>query len=151
MSNLMKNFFAELVKSTTFTTKVSIVKTTLHEWLCEQVYPDPVFRLKLQKVVHMFVMREIDNAKIHKLVETVDSSKKLSPHQIDYLINAFLNNCSVKLILQRFVQGDIISDDELSFMSTFLVRQMDEAYQLPHHHHHHHHNNYNNHNHINSQ
>ncbi|AGA16226.1 hypothetical protein [Thysanoplusia orichalcea nucleopolyhedrovirus] len=131
MSNLMKNFFTELVKSTTFTTKVSVVKTTLNNWLCEQVYPDKDFSLKLRRVVGMFLNNEIENVKIYKLVDTVDSQKKLSARQVDFLINALLNNVSVTFTLHRFVEDNVLTQDELSFMANFLVTKMDEAYQLP--------------------
>ncbi|AAC63747.1 Ac75-like protein [Bombyx mandarina nucleopolyhedrovirus] len=131
MSNLMKNFFTELVKSTTFTTKVSVVKTTLSDWLCEQVYPDKDFSLKLKRVINMFLNDEIENDKIYKLVETVDSSNKLSRRQVDFLIHALLNNVSVTFTLHRFVDDNVLTQDELSFLANFLVTKLDEAYQLP--------------------
>lgn len=127
----MKNFFTELVKSTTFTTKVSVVKTTLSDWLCEQVYPDKDFSLKLKRVINMFLNDEIENDKIYKLVETVDSSNKLSRRQVDFLIHSLLNNVSVTFTLHRFVDDNVLTQDELSFLANFLVTKLDEAYQLP--------------------
>ncbi|AVA31162.1 ac75 [Oxyplax ochracea nucleopolyhedrovirus] len=131
MSSLMKNFFSELIKSTTFTGKVTVVKTTLQEWLYDQVYPDAVFKNKLQQFVSKFISNQFKSYEIYNFVEAVDSANKLSPHQIDFLFNAILNNYSVKLILQRFTFGEYITDDELSLIATFLVTEMDRAYQLP--------------------
>ncbi|USC25923.1 hypothetical protein [Palpita vitrealis nucleopolyhedrovirus] len=131
MSHLMKNFFTELVKSTTFTTKVSVVKTALSQWLSEQVYPDKDFHLKLKLVLKMFINNKIENDKIYTLVQTVDSSKRLNRQQVDFLIRALTHNISVMFILQKFVDDNVLTDDQLGFLSNFLVTKMDEAYQLP--------------------
>lgn len=129
----MKTFFAELVKSTTFTAKVSVVKTTLHEWLRDHVYQDDAFRFKLQEVLYMFITHQISNEQIYMLVEKMDMANKLKPLQVDYLINAFSNSCSARQIVQNFVRGETLADDELGFIASFLVREIDEAYKLPQH------------------
>ncbi|AKN80982.1 hypothetical protein [Lonomia obliqua multiple nucleopolyhedrovirus] len=130
MSDLMKNFFAELLKSTTYTTKVSIVKTALHEWLRDQVYTDPNFMAKLQEVVYMFVGNKLNDVQIETLVSKIDTSNKLKRYQIKFLTLRFLSNYHMKMILQKFINDDIITDDDLSFTANFLVREMDEAYKL---------------------
>ena len=130
MTNTMKSFFAELVKSTTFATKVSIVRSTLDNWLNEQVYPDPHFFDKLRNVFKMFIAHQIDRRLIYNLVGTVDSSKKLTEKQIDYLVCAFLANRKVVSVVQTFVDGYRLSGEDISALSNFLVTQMNEVYQL---------------------
>lgn len=126
----MKNFFAELVKSTTYTTKVSIVKTTLHQWLKDQVYTDCNFKHKLQEVVNMFINNQMTNEQIEMLVSKIDTSHKLQKRQIEFLTCRFLNNYHVIVLLQKFVNNIVLTDEDLSFMANFLVREMDEAYKL---------------------
>lgn len=130
MTNVMKTFFAELVKSTTYATKVSMVRTTLEKWLQEQVYSDFSFADKLRNVVKMFIANQIDKQLIYNLVGTVDSSKKLSEAQIDYLVCAFLSNRKVVDILQKFVRGYTLSSEDVGDISNFLVTHMNEVYQL---------------------
>lgn len=130
MTNLMKNFFSELVKSTAYTTKVSIVKTTLHDWLRNQVYTDPCFRVKLQEVVFMFINNQINNEQIYMLVSKIDESNKFKTYQIDFLIIRLLSNYHMKLLLEKFVDDNVITDEDLSFIANFLVREIDEAYKL---------------------
>ncbi|AJD09237.1 hypothetical protein [Condylorrhiza vestigialis mutiple nucleopolyhedrovirus] len=130
MTNTMKSFFAELVKSTTFATKVSMVRSTLDNWLNEQVYPDSHFFDKLRNVFRMFIAHQIDRQLIYNLVGTVDSSKKLTEKQIDYLVCAFLTNRKVVSVVQTFVDGYRLSGEDISALSNFLVTQMNEVYQL---------------------
>ncbi|UZE89752.1 AC75 [Parapoynx stagnalis nucleopolyhedrovirus] len=130
MTNLMKNFFAELVKSTTYTTKVSIVKTTLHDWLRDQVYSDPCFKIKLQEVVFMFINNQITNKQIYMLVSKIDESNKFKPYQINFLTVRLLSNCHMKQLLEKFIDDYDITDEDLSFIANFLVREIDEAYKL---------------------
>ncbi|AAK85631.1 hypothetical protein [Epiphyas postvittana nucleopolyhedrovirus] len=130
MTNVMKCFFAELVKSTTFATKVSMVRTTLHNWLNDQVYCDEHFYNKLRNVLKMFIVQEIDQELIYNLIGTVDSSRKLTKKQIDYLVCAVFSNRNVMVIIQTFVSGYRLSSEDISEFSNFLVTQMNEVYQL---------------------
>jgi hypothetical protein len=130
MTNMMKTFFAELINSTTNATKVSMVRSTLDNWLNEQVYSDPHFFNKLRNVFKMLIAHQIDRRLIYNLVGTVDSSKKLTEKQIDYLVCAFLANRKVVSVVQTFVEGYKLSGDDISALSNFLVSQMNEVYQL---------------------
>jgi hypothetical protein len=127
----MRNFFAELIKTTTYTAKVSIVKMTLQDWLCKHVYTDQNFKSKLQEVVYMFINNQINKTHIYLLVSKIDESNKFKPYQIDFLTTRLLSNYHMKRLLEKFIDDEnIVTDEDLSFTANFLVREIDESYKL---------------------
>ena len=124
--DFVKNFVNQVVVSSMpVAAKVTMVNMNLKRYVKDLDY-DTEFCYKLTKIIDMFIKREISVDDVCTILDAVDGIK-LTHGQINYFCNQVYYNGHILQILRSFVHFNHISDENISDLAQFLVKEIDNA------------------------
>ncbi|AYN45043.1 se83 [Alphabaculovirus alterspexiguae] len=120
-----KNFVNQVFSSMPVAAKVSLVNLNIKQYM-KDLERDEIFCDKFTRIVKMFVRREISVQDMCDILDAADGIR-LTHGQIEYFCNQVYYNGHIIHILKNFINYQHLTDEEISDLSQFLVKEIDNA------------------------
>ncbi|ACI28808.1 agip107 [Agrotis ipsilon multiple nucleopolyhedrovirus] len=120
-----KNFVNQVFSSMPVAAKVAMVNLHLKQYM-KDLERDETFCHKFTQIIKMFVRREISVQDVCDILDAANGIK-LTHGQIEYFCNQVYYNSHIIHILRSFINYQHLTDEEISDLSQFLVKEIDNA------------------------
>ncbi|UOQ18857.1 hypothetical protein [Olene mendosa nucleopolyhedrovirus] len=118
-------FFNHVMASMPVVTKVAYVSMHIKKYLRE-LERDDKFRDKLMRVLKLFIDKKITLDNMCTILDAADGVT-LTPAQIQYFCDHVYYNGHVMQLLQRYIDEHHINDEDVNYLSEFLVHEINNA------------------------